>query len=191
MQETPSSSVPVQIFEFASIPIAIGVFVLFLIWSEPVIGIALALVALLLGVGIRQGRLAYQKQKISKKIKKIQSLSWGELEVALTKAFESDGYTLKVTGTNKDSMNLLLWKNGEETIVDFTHVHKLLIEREDIELLFEKMGTAKALFGIFITTGTYSEQALLYSVHQPIAPPVVLLDGKGFIEFLEEHSFSF
>ena len=95
----------------------------------------------------------------------IQDLTWYEFEELTGEAFRRLGYEVERTGAggNDGGIDLVLWRDGEKTLVQCKHWK---IQRVGVCPIRELMGVVareQAANGIMVTSGTYTAEAIAFA----------------------------
>jgi len=111
-----------------------------------------------------------------KNLETIRALSWQDFEKLVGEAYRRQGFTISETGGGgpDGGVDLVLKKNGETILVQCKHWKMRQVGVKIVRELLGVVVDRKALGGIVITSGTFSQDALDTSKGNPIE----LVDGK-------------
>jgi restriction system protein len=182
---------------WSSIPFAvIGFFIIVIFWDSmvkiPVLqifglmfGIVFAAVCLIAGckgLEFRRDQRAFLKTDID--LNWVRGLSWRGFERQLAEVYKQKGYQVEETGGGgpDGGIDLKLRKDGRTTVVQCKHWKTLKVNVKPVRELFGVMAGMGADSAIFITSGTYTSEALKWAEGKPIE----LVDQSGFLELVRQ-----
>lgn len=180
---------------WTSIPLAVvGFFLIVMFWNTmvriPVLqifglmfGVVFAFVCLLAGwkgVEFRRKQKAFLKADID--LNWVSGLSWRGFERQLAEVYRQKGFQVEETGGGgpDGGVDLKLRKNSRITIVQCKHWKTWKVNVKPVRELFGVMTAEKADSAIFITSGSYTSDALKFAEGKPIE----LIDQRGFLDLV-------
>lgn len=134
--------------------------------------------------------LPFIKQKNSELIAKatdlpaIRQMGWQQFEVLVGEAFRRQGYVVVERGgpAADGGIDLILRKRSETVIVQCKHWKMQQVGVSPVRELRGVVAREKATRGIFVTSGSYTSDALSEAAGQP---PLELLDGSKLLKLIQ------
>ena len=113
----------------------------------------------------------------------LRALSWQDFERLVGEAYRRHGYTVEEAGGSSPDggVDLLLYSGGRKTVVQCKRWRTNQVPVSLVRELFGVMVAEKADRAIFVTTGTYTSEALAFAA----AKPLELVDGAALAELVE------
>lgn len=180
---------------WTSIPVSVvGFFLIVTFWNSTVkfpflqvfgliFGGVFAFVCLLAGwkgVEFRRNRTAFLSAEID--LNWVRGLSWRDFERQLAEVYRQKGYHVDETGGGgpDGGIDLKLHKDGRTTVVQCKHWKTWKVNVKPVRELFGVMTAEGADSAIFITSGSYTSDALRFADGKPIE----LIDQRGFLDLV-------
>ena len=107
------------------------------------------------------------------------ALSNKEFEQLIKKLFVWRGYS--VVEDNENNIDLTLQQDGEVTFVQFYQWQQNSVDVSSIEYLFSAMESNEVQYGIIMSTGVFTEEAIEFSLGKKI----LLVNGKDLSQMVE------
>jgi restriction system protein len=122
-------------------------------------------------------------------IESIRAMSWQDFELLVGEAFRRQGYAVDEHGGSAPDggVDLVLHKGGKTTVVQCKRWREVQVSVQPVRELFGVMHAAGADAAIFVSSGTYTADALEFARGQPIR----LIDGEelaGMVAAIQEES---
>jgi len=113
----------------------------------------------------------------------LRALSWQDFERLVGEAYRRRGYTLEEAGGSAPDggVDLLLYSGGRKTVVQCKRWRTAQVGVSPIRELYGVMVAEKANRAIFVTTGTYTSEALAFANGKPLE----LVDGEALAKLVE------
>lgn len=126
---------------------------------------------------LKQGHI-YKKQT---SINTIRTLSWKEFEGLIGEAYRKQGYRVTQTQNGADGgIDLILNKDGRKILVQCKHWKKNKVTVKEVRELNGIVSANDANGGIFVTSGTFTEEALAFAKTSHIE----LIDGRALSQLI-------
>ncbi len=105
----------------------------------------------------------------------LKRLSWQDFEKLVAEFYRQGGYSVEETGGGgaDGGIDLVLWKNGQKTIVQCKHWKTYKVGVEKVRELYGVQTSENAVQAILITSGTFTQEALNFAQGKPLE----LIDG--------------
>lgn len=112
----------------------------------------------------------------------IRAMSWQEFEMLVGEAYRRKGYTVRENGGGgaDGGIDLYLIKDGKRTVVQCKRWKTSSISVSLVRELYGVMTGEQASECIFVTSGTYTQEAKLFAQGKPIK----LVDGAELFELI-------
>ncbi|WP_170850989.1 restriction endonuclease [Collimonas sp. OK607] len=121
-------------------------------------------------------------------VEALRSLEWKRFELLCAKYYEAVGFKSETIRCGADGgIDVKLFKHDPAkplAVVQCKAWNARLVGVKEIRELLGVMTSEKVVRGVFITTGSYSKDALVFGD----ANPMQLLDGPGFVKKIQELS---
>lgn len=113
----------------------------------------------------------------------LKKLTWQEFEVLVAEAFRRDGYEVRETGQGgaDGGIDLILKKTGETSIVQCKSWKDRQVGVKPIRELFGVMVSEEADDAIFVTSGGYTAEAMIFAKGKPMT----LIDGGQLLALIK------
>lgn len=114
----------------------------------------------------------------------IRQMSWQQFEVLVGEAFRRQGYVVIERGgpAADGGIDLILRKRSETVIVQCKHWKMQQVGVSPVRELRGVVAREKATRGIFVTSGSYTSDALSEAAGQP---PLELIDGPKLLKLIQ------
>lgn len=124
-----------------------------------------------------------ERIKAKSQLESIKEMHHFEFEHFMKEVFELLGYKAKLTPKTGDGgKDILLHKNKELVLVECKRFNKTKVTRPDIQKFHSAIIDMDAARGYFVTTGTFTKQAIDYALNKSIE----LINGEELIELLQK-----
>lgn len=183
----PWTSIPIGLIGFA---VTVG------LWSATIKVPQMQIVGLVLGFGFallcfiagikgvqfRRRQMAFLKAEID--LAWVNSLSWRGFEQQLAAVYRQQGYQVEETGGGgaDGGIDLKLFKDGRTTVVQCKHWKSWKVNVKPVRELYGVMHAEHADAAIFITSHSYTADALRFAEGKPIT----LIDQRGFVDLVRQ-----
>lgn len=141
-------------------------------------------VILLIGAGVSAFNRKHRKQLVEQQsgIESIRAMSWQDFELLVGEAFRLQGYAVEERGgTGPDGgVDLVLFKGGQSTVVQCKRWKSYSVGVSPVRELYGVMTAEKAAVCVFVTSGTYTADAVSFAKGKPIR----LIDGDELVKLL-------
>jgi restriction system protein len=181
-----------------SVPLAIAAFIGISAWVNSrlktpgteklgyLVGGLIAMPILIGGIGgyrFRRQRAEFLRQNIT--LDWVNSLTWQEFENLSGAIFRARGYAVENCGGGgaDGGVDLRLLRNGESTIVQCKRWKVFKVGVKPIRELFGVVAAEGAHWGIFVSSGIYTQDALRFAEGKPLE----LIDGAQFAEMAKAY----
>jgi len=113
----------------------------------------------------------------------LRALSWQDFERLVGEAYRRRGYTVEeVGGSSPDGgVDVLLYSGGRKTVVQCKRWRTAQIGVSLVRELYGVVVAEKAARGIFVTTGTFTPDAVAFARDKPLE----LVDGQALAKLVE------
>lgn len=142
-------------------------------------------IAFLLGSALSFSKQKHRFQLIESQsgIDGLRSMSWQDFELLVGEAFRLQGYGVEERGGNAPDggIDLVLRKDGKKTIVQCKRWKSYSINVSLVRELFGVMAAEQADACIFVTSGTYTIDAVKFAQGKPIQ----LIDGEMLVRLVQ------
>lgn len=142
-------------------------------------------IAFLIGAGISVYNNKHRHQLVEKQsgIESIRAMSWQDFELLVGEAFRRRGYSVEEHGGNAPDggIDLVLRKSGKKTIVQCKRWKTYSINVSLVRELYGVMTAENADNCMFVTSGTYTVDAVNFTQGKPIR----LIDGDELVQLVE------
>ena len=148
----------------------------------PLFTVVLALFALCAEAD-RSKRRRLLSQQIS--LDTLRGLTWQEFELLVGEAYRRQGYKVEETGGSgpDGGVDLILRRNGETVLVQCKRwKQQAKVGAPTVRELRGAVARDKAMRGIFVTSSTFTREAIAEAEGQPME----LVDGKALLELVKE-----
>ena len=116
-------------------------------------------------------------------IEAVRDLSWKDFELLIGQAYRRQGYFVSETGGNEPDggVDLVLRKEGKKVVVQCKRWKNFTVSVMPVRELYGVMTAEGADSCIFVSSGTFSRDALEFAQGKPI----LLLDGQHLMRLLK------
>lgn len=114
----------------------------------------------------------------------LRSMTWQESELLVGEAYRRQGYRVEETGGGgaDGGVDLILRRDQEATLVQCKRWKQSKIGAPLVRELRGAVARDRAARGIFVTSGTFTAEAVAEAKRQP---PIELVDGAGLLEMVK------
>lgn len=141
--------------------------------------------AFLLGSALSFSKRKHRSQLIEKQsgIESVRAMSWQDFELLVGEAFRLQGYSVEERGGSAPDggIDLILRKDGKKTLVQCKRWKTYFINVSLVRELFGVMAGEKADACIFVTSGTYTIDAVKFAQGKAIQ----LIDGEKLVQLVQ------
>lgn len=148
----------------------------------PLLTFGIALVALTAEVDKHKRRRLLSQQN---SLETLRGLTWQEFELLVGEAYRRQGYKVEETGGSgpDGGVDLVLRRNGETVLVQCKRwKQQARVGAPTVRELRGAVARDKAMRGIFVTSSTFTREAIAEAEGQPME----LVDGKALLELVKE-----
>ena len=115
-------------------------------------------------------------------VESIRAMSWQDFELLVGEAFRRQGYSVDEHGGSAPDggVDLVLRKDGKTTVAQCKRWRQAQVSVQPVRELFGVMHSTRADAAIFVSTGTYTADAIEFAREQPIR----LIDGEELADMV-------
>ena len=143
-------------------------------------------VALLIGAGLSVYRGKHRRQLVDQQsgIESIRAMPWQEFELLVGEAFRRQGFRVEEHGGSAPDggIDLVLYKDGKKAVVQCKRWKTYSINVSLVRELYGVMTAEGADACIFVTSGSYTVDALDFARDKPIR----LIDGDELVQVIRQ-----
>ena len=156
-------------------------------WGQVIFAFAPWLTFALALIALFAERDKYKRRRLlsqQNSLETLRSITWREFEQLVGEAYRQQGYKVEETGGSgpDGGVDLILRRAGETVLVQCKRWKQARVGAPTVRELRGAVARDGAARGIFVTSGTFTREAVAEAQGQP---PLELVDGKALLELIK------